>query len=51
MTVAELITKLQAMPQDAKALSWEGTIGDWVEIVEVSTNDLGIHLETQYDTF
>lgn len=51
MTIVELITKLQAMPQDAKVLAWEEVANTWIEVIEVTKHGNTIHLETQYDTF
>lgn len=53
MTVAEIITQLQAMPQDTICLSFEDSIGDWVSIVAVvllqSDNHSVVQFETHYD--
>lgn len=52
MTVAELITELQKLPQDAKVLAYEDAEIDWVEIVAANLiSPLVVHLETAYDEF
>ena len=36
MTVAELIEKLKALPQDAVVVAWEGELEYWFQVDEVS---------------
>lgn len=54
MTVAELITKLQALPPEAECRSYEDTANGWVEIVNISHHRIDrcdiVYLETEHNT-